>query len=76
MVSRPGPFRASTRNPVDWALDAHGLGRELIYDLPDGRVIEANYYRRSLPVLDHQLALAGMRLARFLQTTLSAAACQ
>jgi nuclease S1 len=61
--------------PVDWALETHRLAREVAYDLPDGRVLEGNYYRKSLPVLDRQLALAGGRLARFLQTALQHSGC-
>src|SRR5262245_36680153 len=60
--------------PVDWALESHQFARELAYNIPDGSVLADNYYRDSLPVVDRQLALGGVRLARLLKDTLPA--CQ
>lgn len=56
--------------PVDWALESHEFARELAYNIPDGSVLGDNYYRDSLPVVDRQLALGGVRLARLLKDTL------
>ena len=56
--------------PVDWALESHELARELAYNIPDGSVLADNYYRDVLPVVNRQLALGGVRLARLLKSTL------
>ncbi|MGC0320834.1 hypothetical protein ABIG06_001463 [Bradyrhizobium sp. USDA 326] len=56
--------------PVDWALESHKFARDVVYDIPDGAVLEMNYYSRALPVVDRQLALAGLRLAQLLKDTL------
>jgi hypothetical protein len=56
--------------PVDWALESHELAREFAYNIPDGSVLADNYYRDVLPVVDRQLALGGVRLARLLKSTL------
>lgn len=55
--------------PTDWALEAHQLARETAYGIPDGGALEMNYYTTALPVVDRQLAVAGMRLAKFLKDT-------
>jgi hypothetical protein len=57
-------------SPVDWALEAHQFARETAYQIPDGSVLEMNYYTAALPVVDRQLAVAGMRLAKFLKDAL------
>jgi len=57
-------------SPVDWALEAHQFARETAYVIPDGGVLEMNYYAAALPVVDRQLAVAGIRLAKFLKDTL------
>lgn len=63
-------------SPVDWALEAHQFAREVAYGIPDGSVLETNYYNAALPVVDRQLAVAGLRLAKSLKDALkSTAAC-
>jgi hypothetical protein len=63
-------------SPADWALESHQFAREVAYEIPDGSVLEMNYYSKALPVVDRQLAVAGLRLARFLKDTLkSTTAC-
>ncbi|MET4519490.1 S1/P1 nuclease [Bradyrhizobium sp. I1.7.5] len=56
-------------SPTDWALEAHQLARETAYVIPDGGALEMNYYTAAQPVVDRQLAVAGMRLAKFLKDT-------
>src|SRR5882724_1812742 len=53
-------------SPVDWALEAHQFARETAYRIPDGGALEMNYYTAALPFVDRQLAVAGIRLAKFL----------
>jgi hypothetical protein len=52
--------------PVDWATEAHVAATEVAYVLPEDLKLGEAYYQRSLPTVDRQLALAGIRLARLL----------
>ena len=58
-------------SPADWAADAHRLAHEIAYDIPDDGVIGVKYFARAQPVVDRQLALAGLRLARELEAALA-----
>jgi len=61
---------------ADWAVESHQFAREVVYEIPDGAILEMNYYSKALPVVDRQLAVAGIRLAKFLKDTLkSTTAC-
>jgi nuclease S1 len=61
--------------PVDWALEAHRYVG-LAYDIPANGVLGQGYYDKALPVVDRQLAVAALRLARLLKSTLqNADAC-
>jgi hypothetical protein len=62
--------------PVDWALESHKFARDVAYDFPADTHLDMDYYNKSVAVVDQQLALAGVRLARILQETLrSTASC-
>jgi S1/P1 Nuclease len=56
--------------PVDWALEAHRAAVDVAYSVPDDLKLGLPYYQSSLPVVDRQLALAGVRLARVLNQAL------
>jgi hypothetical protein len=58
-------------DPVDWALEAHKAAVDVAYALSDDLNLGDVYYQRSLPIVDRQLALAGIRLARLLNEALS-----
>ncbi len=54
---------------LDWTAETHALAASVVYDLPAGSApvdIAGEYYQRSIPVIDMQLARAGLRLARLL----------
>jgi hypothetical protein len=53
-------------SPVDWALEAHRAAVDVAYVLPEDLNLSLAYYQRSLPIVDRQLALAGIRLAHVL----------
>jgi hypothetical protein len=62
--------------PIDWAMEAHQFAQNVAYDFPAGGVLGDEYFAKASPVVDRQLALAGIRLARLLQEALrSADAC-
>ena len=52
--------------PLDWALATHAVAREMWKLTPPDRVITTPYYLKAVPVIDRQLGLAGLRIARFL----------
>ena len=58
-------------SPADWAADSHRLAHEVAYDIPDDGVIGVKYLAKAQPVVDRQLALAGIRLARVLEEALA-----
>jgi hypothetical protein len=63
--------RLQRGSPVDWALEAHKLAVDVVYVLPEDLKLGEEYYRRALPVVDRQLALAGVRLAALLNEVLA-----
>jgi hypothetical protein len=56
--------------PVGWAEEAHRAAQLVAYNLRPDHVIDEEYYRDAIPVVDRQLALAGVRLARVLNEAL------
>src|SRR5262249_39254703 len=50
----------------DWALAAHKLAKENAYNIPDDHQLDSSYVEINQPVVDRQLALAGLRLAKVL----------
>lgn len=57
-------------NAIDWAQDAHKAAQIVAYNFRPDHVIDEEYFRDSIPIVDRQLALAGIRLARVLNETL------
>ena len=55
---------------VDWAMESHDLARDHVYVLPDDHKLGEEYYRTNAPVVDQQLAKAGVRLAKILNDAL------
>ena len=60
-------------DPVEWVNDAHALGKQ--FWVPDASSLFPDYYNNASKVVDQQLALAGLRLARFLNDVFSATDC-
>jgi hypothetical protein len=61
--------------PTDWALETHKAAQTVWQALPANHVIDDDYYRKALPVLDRQLGVAGLRLARFLNDAYASNTC-
>jgi len=55
---------------VDWAMESHRIAKDHAYVLPENRRLGEAYYRANVPVVDHQLAKAGVRLAKLLNDAL------
>jgi hypothetical protein len=58
---------------VDWAMESHRVAKENVYVLPENRKLGEDYYQANVPVVDQQLAKAGVRLAKLLNEALSPA---
>jgi S1/P1 Nuclease len=54
--------------PVDWAFASRDIGEAAL--VPQGSPLEQDYYVKYAPVVDGQLALAGLRLAKLLNENL------
>ena len=55
--------------PADWVVETHRYAQTMWRLLRQDGVIDDTYFEKALPVLDRQLAVAGLRLARFLNET-------
>jgi len=61
--------------PVDWAVETHRAAQTVWNLLPANHVLDDAYYQKVLPVLDRQLGVAGLRLARFLNDAYESNVC-
>jgi hypothetical protein len=52
--------------PLDWVSACHRLGVDVAYDIPADGALGDEYYLKALPVVERQLAIAGVRLAHLL----------
>ena len=61
---------------VDWVNDTHAQAQVVWRKLlPPDKVINQSYYDTVLPIVDRQLGIGGLRLARYLDATLGRGAC-
>jgi hypothetical protein len=60
---------------ADWANQTHAAAQTVWNLLPASKELDDNYYTQILPVLDRQLGLGGLRLARFLNDAYSSNQC-
>ena len=60
---------------IEWAESTHAAAQTVWKLLPQNHVLDDNYYEAVQPVLDRQLGLAGLRLARFLNEAFESNAC-
>lgn len=70
--------RAAGGTPADWAVQTHAVAQQVWNDRlvpPDG-TLDDRYYAAVLPLLDRQLALAGVRLAGFLNEAYASSQCE
>jgi nuclease S1 len=61
--------------PDQWADATHKVAQDVWRLTPPHRILDETYYETVLPVLDQQLGLAGLRLARFLEDALGSDLC-
>jgi nuclease S1 len=61
--------------PTDWALEAHQAAQVVWAAKPANNILTDTYYTAVLPVLDRQLAVGGLRLAKFLNDAFAPQSC-
>ena len=61
--------------PADWAVETHAAAQTVWNLLPANHVIDDAYFQNALPVLDRQLGVAGLRLARVLNDAYASSEC-
>jgi len=62
--------------PLDWALQTHAAAQTVWKERPQDNMLGDDYFQKVLPVLDRQLGLGGLRLARFLNEAFAPGACR
>ena len=60
--------------PEQWAVESHGFAPTVWNGRPADNVLDDRYLRDVLPILDRQLGVAGLRLAKFINDA-AAATC-
>jgi nuclease S1 len=61
--------------PAQWVEESHKLARRVWNERPADDVLDDRYFRDVLPIIDRQLGVAGLRLARFLNTAYASNQC-
>jgi hypothetical protein len=56
-------------SPSEWAMESHALARAAL--LPSGGIVDEAYFRAQIPVIEQRLALGGLRLAAWLNQSLT-----
>jgi len=64
-LKSPDAAGADGGTPAEWALEAHKAA-QTVWKRPANNVLGDAYYNTALPILDRQLAVGGLRLARYL----------
>ena len=52
-------------------MESHSIAKKRVYVIPEDRKLGEGYYQANLPVVDQQLAKAGVRLAKLLNEALT-----
>lgn len=61
--------------PSDWAIETHQVAQRVWAMTPANGVIDDAYFNQAVPILDRQIGVAGLRLARFLNEAYSSKQC-
>jgi hypothetical protein len=56
---------------ADWANESHKFAHDVAYDAPDDGTLGVRYFSKASPVVDRQLAVAGVRFARILDQAMA-----
>lgn len=72
----PGKEDQAAGTPRDWALQTHAAVQAVWKMTPADLQLNDSYYKQVRPILDQQLALGGIRLARFLNEAYASPPCK
>ena len=72
----PGKEDRAGGTPLDWALQTHTAAQTVWKLTPPDLRITDSYFVQVLPIVDQQLALGGIRLARFLNEGFAPVQCK
>jgi len=61
--------------PADWVVETHRHAQRVWHLLPADNVIDDDYFNQVVPIMDRQLGVAGLRLARYLNETFASPRC-
>jgi hypothetical protein len=73
-LKSPDP-NADAGTPQDWVEQTHKEARAMWNAVPADATLTDDYFTKASPVLDRQLALGGLRLARFLNDAYAVTSC-
>jgi nuclease S1 len=73
-IPRQDISKLSQGTVVEWVEQSHRAAKEVAYTAPPNANLGEDYVARAVPVLDRQLAVAGLRLARVLNEVFGAGA--
>jgi nuclease S1 len=65
-VDRLAKSASDAGTPIQWEEEAHDLARDVAYRIPADRRLDQAYVAKARPVVELQLARAGVRLARLI----------
>jgi len=66
---------ADAGTPIDWANETHKTAQTVWAAKPANNILTDKYYEIASPILDRQLAVGGLRLARFLNEAFASQTC-
>jgi hypothetical protein len=57
---------ADKSRPADWAVETHKVAQTVWAMTPANKTLDDDYFAKTVPIIERQLGVAGLRLARFL----------
>jgi hypothetical protein len=61
--------------PADWAVETHKAAQAAWALTPANKTLDDDYFNKTLPIVERQLGVAGLRLARFLNDAYGSNQC-
>jgi hypothetical protein len=61
--------------PADWAVQTHAAAQTVWALTPANKTLDDDYFNKTLPIVERQLGIAGLRLARFLNDAYGSTEC-
>ena len=74
-LKSPEAIGADGGTPAGWSLEAHKAAQAMWAAKPANNILHDTYYHVALPILDRQLGVGGLRLARILNDAFASSDC-